>query len=109
MKRPEMRYATTVDGYNIAYQVFGEGPIDIVYTPGFVSNIDTAWDLGRHADFFTQLATLGRVIIFDRRGTGLSDRPDRVESLALELGINDLVAVLDATKSEPSVLFGFED
>jgi class 3 adenylate cyclase len=89
--------------------VFGEGPTDIVYTPGFVSNIDTAWDLGRHADLFTQLATLGRVIIFDRRGTGLSDRPDRVDSLALELGMNDLIAVLDATESERSVLFSFDD
>ena len=109
MKRPETRYAKTVDGYHIAYQVFGDGLTDIVYTPGFVSNIDTAWDLGRHAELFTQLATLGRVIIFDRRGTGLSDRPDRVESLALEFGINDLVAVLDATRSQRSVLFGFED
>ena len=101
MKRPETRYAKTVDGYHIAYQVFGDGPPDIVYTPGFVSNIDTAWDIGRHGPFFTELASLGRVIIFDRRGTGLSDRPDRIETLALEYGVNDIVAVMEAAGSDP--------
>jgi class 3 adenylate cyclase len=109
VKRPETRYAKTVDGYHIAYQMFGDGPPDIVYTPGFVSNIDTAWDIGRHGPFFTELASLGRVIIFDRRGTGLSDRPDRLETLALEYGVNDIVAVLEAAGSDRAVFFGFED
>jgi len=106
---PETRYAKTVDGIHIAYQVLGHGPTDIVYTPGFISNVETVWEQGRHAELFRKLAALGRLIIFDRRGTGLSDRPDRVESLALELGMNDLRAVLDAAESARAVLFGFEE
>ena len=107
--RPETRYAKTVDGVHIAYQVVGDGPTDIVYSAGFVSNVDTAWEEGHQEAFFRGLATLGRLIIFDRRGIGLSDRPDRVESLALELGVNDLRAVMDAAGSERAVLFGFEE
>jgi class 3 adenylate cyclase/alpha-beta hydrolase superfamily lysophospholipase len=103
------RYAMTVDGVHIAYQIFGDGPLDIVYTPGFVSNVDTCWDLGHHQELFAALTRLGRVIIFDRRGTGLSDRPDRAGSLALELGINDLNAVMEAAASERVVLFAFEE
>ena len=109
MDTPQTRYAQTVDGIHIAYQVLGDGPTDIVYTPGFISNIDTAWEQGGHGELFRRLAGLGRLIVFDRRGTGLSDRPDQVESLALELGMNDLRAVMDATGSVRPVLFGFED
>ncbi|MEO8425353.1 MAG: adenylate/guanylate cyclase domain-containing protein [Actinomycetota bacterium] len=109
MDRPETRYAKTVDGVHIAYQVVGDGPTDIVYSAGFVSNVDIAWVEGHQEVFFRGLATLGRLIIFDRRGIGLSDRPDRVESLALELGVNDLRAVMDAAGSERAMLFGFEE
>jgi class 3 adenylate cyclase/pimeloyl-ACP methyl ester carboxylesterase len=105
----QTRYVQTVDGFHIAYQVVGDGAPDIAYTPGFISNIDTAWDEGGHGELFRRLAALGRLIVFDRRGTGLSDRPDRAESLALELGLNDLRAVLDASGSDRPVLFGYED
>jgi class 3 adenylate cyclase len=109
MQIPETRYAKTVDGVHVAYQVFGAGSNDIVYVPGWISNVETNWDLGHHAALFRGLAAVGRLIVFDRRGSGLSDRPDRAESLALELGMNDLRAVLDAAKSERPVLFGHED
>jgi class 3 adenylate cyclase/alpha-beta hydrolase superfamily lysophospholipase len=109
MEIPTTRYVNTVDGIHIAYQTVGDGPTDIVFTPGYVSNVDRAWDEGGHAGLFRELAALGRLIIFDRRGTGLSDRPDEVQSLALELGLNDLQAVLDAVASERPVLFGSED
>lgn len=106
---PKTRYVQTVDGVYIAYQVLGDGPTDIVFTPGFISNVDTAWEQGGWGELFRKLAEIGRLIIFDRRGTGLSDRPDQVESLALELGMNDLRAVMDAIGSIRPVLFGFED
>ena len=109
MKAPETRYVTTVDGIHIAYQQMGDSQTDIVFTPGFLSNVDTIWDDGGHRELFRKLAALGRFIVFDRRGTGLSDRPDRADSLALELGLNDLRAVLDATGAERPVLFGYED
>lgn len=106
---PETRYAKTVDGLSIAYQVLGQGDVDLVYTEGFVSNVDARWDVARHIAFLRQLASGSRLITFDRRGTGLSDRPTQVESLALELGVDDLRAVMDATDSEQAVLFGVED
>jgi len=106
---PETRYASTADGVYIAYRVFGDGPTDVVFAPPFISNVDTAWELGGWAPLFRRLAELGRLIIFDRRGSGLSDRPDESSSLALELGVSDLRAVLKATGSERPVLFGFEE
>lgn len=109
MELPKTRYTKTVDGVHIAFQVLGAGPTDIVYLPGWISNVETNWDDGHCARLFRALADVGRLIVFDRRGTGLSDRPDRAESLALELGMNDLQAVLDATASKKPVLFGYED
>ena len=109
MQRPETRYATTVDGVHIAYQVVGEGPFDLVYVPGWISNVDIGWDLPLHGPFLRRLASMSRLILFDRRGSGVSDRPPRAESLALEYGIDDIRAVMDAAGSERAVLFGFED
>jgi pimeloyl-ACP methyl ester carboxylesterase len=106
---PETHYAKTVDGLSIAYQVLGRGPIDLVFTQGWISNVDAAWDLPPLRSFFRQLASISRLILFDRRGSGLSDRPPQAESLALEHGVDDLRAVMDAAGSERAVLFGFED
>jgi pimeloyl-ACP methyl ester carboxylesterase/class 3 adenylate cyclase len=105
----ETRYAKTVDGLSIAYQVLGQGPVDLVYSEAWISNVDARWDVPGFGAFFRQLASISRLILFDRRGTGLSDRPTQVESLALEHGVDDLRAVMDATESERAVLFGFED
>jgi pimeloyl-ACP methyl ester carboxylesterase/class 3 adenylate cyclase len=106
---PETRYARTVDGLSIAYQVLGQGPIDLVYSPGWISNVDACWDVLPLRSFFRQLASISRLILFDRRGSGLSDRPTQVESLALEHGVDDLRAVMDAAQSDRAVLFGLED
>ena len=109
MDVPETRYAETVDGLSIAYQVLGQGPVDLVYTEGWISNVDACWDVPPLGSFFRQLSSISRLILFDRRGSGLSDRPTQVESLALEHGVDDLRAVMDAAGSERAVLFGFEE
>jgi pimeloyl-ACP methyl ester carboxylesterase len=106
---PETRYARTADGLSIAYQVLGQGPIDLVYSPGWISNVDACWDVPPLRSFFRQLASISRLILFDRRGSGLSDRPTQVESLALEHGVDDLRAVMDAARSDRAVVFGLED
>ncbi len=109
MDFPETRYARTIDGLSIAYQVLGRGPVDLVFTPGWISNVDACWDVPPIGSFFRQLASISRLVLFDRRGSGLSDRPTQVESLALEHGVDDLRAVMDAAGSERAVLFGYED
>jgi class 3 adenylate cyclase len=109
VERPETRYAKTIDGLSIAYQVLGSGPFDLVYTPGWVSNVDAAWDLLPHARFLSELSAISRLIVFDRRGVGLSDRPAQSDTLALELGMDDIRAVMDAAGSTRAVHFGFED
>src|SRR4030095_15614328 len=70
---PQTRYARS-GGVNIAYQVVGDGPIDLVLVPGWVSNIDVFWEEPTMARLLTRLATFSRLILFDKRGTGLSDR-----------------------------------
>jgi len=106
---PSTRYATTADGVHIAYQVAGEGPFDLVYVPGWISNVDLGWDLPHHGPFLRRLASIARLIVFDRRGSGVSDRPPKEESLALEYGIDDIRAVMEAAGSDRAVIFGFED
>ena len=109
MDVPETRYARTVDGLSIAYQVLGQGPVDLVYTEGWISNVDARWEVPPIGAYLRQLASISRLILFDRRESGLSDRPTQVESLALEHGVDDLRAVMDAAESKRAVLFGFED
>ena len=71
--QPETRYAKSGD-LRIAYQVTGDGPFDLVFVPGFVSNIELFWERPEWANFFSRLAGFSRLILFDKRGTGLSDR-----------------------------------
>jgi pimeloyl-ACP methyl ester carboxylesterase/DNA-binding CsgD family transcriptional regulator len=99
------RYAK-VGSFNIAYQVMGDGPIDLVLSPGWVTHLDLAWDVPPLARFLQKLASFSRLILFDKRGTGLSDRvdPDTLPRLAQRM--EDLVAVMDAAGSERAVLFG---
>lgn len=92
---------------NIAYQVFGSGPIDLVYIPGWVSNIDWMWACPELVHFLTELGKIARVILFDKRGTGLSDRI--VELSSLEARMDDIRAVMDAVSSEKAVLFGHSE
>jgi class 3 adenylate cyclase len=98
---PEVRYARSGD-VAIAYQVVGEGPVDLVFVP-FFGNIRWAWEQPLFARFLERLASFSRLILFDKRGTGLSDRP-RV--LTLETQMDDIRAVLNAVGSERAVLLG---
>lgn len=104
--KPNTQY-TKSGRLNIAYQVFGSGPIDLVYIPGWVSNIDLMWACPELVDFLQELGKVARVILFDKRGTGLSDRV--VELSTLEERMDDIRAVMDAAGSEKAVLFGHSE
>ena len=102
----EIRYAKNGD-VNIAYQVAGTGPLDLVLVPGFVSHLDNDWDEPRSAHFLERLAAFSRLIRFDKRGTGLSDRPGALPDL--ETRMEDVHSVLDAVASEKAALFGYSE
>jgi len=104
--KPKTKYTKSGD-FNIAYQVIGEGSIDILYIPGWVSNIDMMWSEPRLAAFLTRLSLFARLIIFDKRGTGLSDRSD--EYSTMEERIDDINAVLGATNSKKAFLFSHSE
>jgi len=106
VKKPPTQY-TKSGRINIAYQVVGSGPIDIVYIPGWVSNIDLMWECPELVDFFQELGKTARLILFDKRGTGLSDRV--VDLSTLEERMDDIRAVMDAVGSEKAVLFGHSE
>jgi len=104
---PAIRYAQTSDGTHIAYLVTGEGERDIVFVPGLMSHLELFWEDPQTAGFFRQLATLGRLIMFDKRDTGLSDRAPGDMSLAERM--EDLRAVMGAAGSSRAVLFGYSE
>ena len=99
----EVRYAVN-DGVHIAYTVVGDGPVDVVYTTGIWSNLDVMWEEPRWARFLDRLASFSRLIVFDMRGVGLSDRGD--EPPFLESQMDDLSAVMKAAGNEKAVIFG---
>ena len=103
MRRPEVHYARSGD-VNIAYQVVGEGPQDLVLVSGFVSHLQLDWEEPRLAYFLERLASFSRLIRFDKRGTGLSDRPGGLPDL--ETRMDDVRAVMDSIGSERAALFG---
>ena len=92
------------DGTRIAHQVVGEGPVDIVFVPSFVSNLGATWDDPTYAAFLRQLASMARLILFDNRGTGLSD--PALDFPTTRRRSDDLASVLDAVGSERAVVFG---
>jgi pimeloyl-ACP methyl ester carboxylesterase len=102
---PETRYARSGD-VSLAYQVLGDGP-DLVFVPGFMSHIDMQWAFPAAARFFRRLAGFSRLILYDKRDQGLSDRPAGVPTL--EDDMDDLRAILDAAGSERAVLFGYSE
>jgi pimeloyl-ACP methyl ester carboxylesterase len=108
MPPPETRYARSGE-VNIAYQVVGDGPLDLVYVPGWVSNVELMWDDPAMAQFIDRLASFSRVILFDKRGTGLSDRVSNEELPSLEQRMDDVRAVLEAVGSERAALFGHSE
>lgn len=104
--QPETKYARSRD-IRIAYQVTGEGPIDVVWAPGTVSHLDLDWELPAKARFIRGLSAFCRLIRFDKRGTGLSDRPPAVATL--EERIDDIRAVMDAAGSARAVILGVSE
>jgi pimeloyl-ACP methyl ester carboxylesterase len=106
MEAPEVRYAKS-GAVNIAYSVVGEGPRDVVLVPGFISHLELDWEEPRYERFLRRLASFSRLIMFDKRGTGLSDRPGGLPDL--ETRMDDVRAVMDAAGSERAALFGYSE
>jgi len=104
----QVRYARSGD-ISIAYQVLGDGPIDLVMVPGFPSHLEVSWQQPRIAHFYRRLASFCRLILLDKRGSGLSDRLSPGDTPSLEQRCDDLTAVLDAVGSERTALLGFSD
>ncbi len=106
---PQTRYVKAPDGVSIAYQVVGDGPRDLVWVPGWVSHLEAAWEEPTLARFFEQLASFSRLILFDKRGTGLSDRVALSELPTLETRMRDVLSVCDAVGSQRAALFGVSE
>lgn len=105
---PEVRYTCSGD-VNIAYQVFGEGEMDLVFVMGWVSHLEWFWKESSFARFLRRLGTFARVILFDKRGTGLSDRVPVHQLPTLEQRMDDVRAVMDAVDSQKAVLCGISE
>jgi pimeloyl-ACP methyl ester carboxylesterase len=106
MAIPVTRYTKSGD-VHVAYQVFGGGSIDLVFVPGFVSNIENYWEHPELARWLLRLGSFARVIMFDKRGTGLSDPVSEVPSL--DLRMDDVRAVMDAVEIERAALLGISE
>jgi pimeloyl-ACP methyl ester carboxylesterase/class 3 adenylate cyclase len=105
---PETRYARNGNAH-IAYQVWGDGDLDLVLVPGFLSHVELFWDLPAVRRYWERLGSFARVIFFDRRGTGLSD-PFTIETAPdLETRVQDLAAVMDAAGSARATLYGLSE
>ena len=103
---PRTRYALSGDAH-IAYQVFGEGDVDVVFVPGFVSNIEHYWEMPVVPELLERLGSFARVVIFDKRGTGLSDPVSGPPPL--EQRMDDMQAVMDAAGVERAALYGISE
>src|SRR5438132_1669023 len=106
MTPPETRYAKSGD-VHIAYQVVGDGPLDLIFVPGFVSNVELAWESPGSAQFFSRLAAFSRLILFGKRGTG--SPTGMSASLISKSAMDDVRAVMDAVGSERAALFGVSE
>jgi class 3 adenylate cyclase/pimeloyl-ACP methyl ester carboxylesterase len=104
--RGPIRYASSGD-VSIAYQVTGDGPVDLVLVPGFTSHLEFDWEEPRHAAFLERLSSFSRLIRLDKRGTGLSDRHGGIADL--ETRMDDVRAVMDAVGTERAALFGYHE
>jgi len=104
--RPEVRYTRADDGVSIAYSVVGEGPVTTVVVSPLISQVELAWEEPALEHFWSRFAACSRVVMFDRRGAGLSDRSPPPERLGLAALALDIQAVLDASDTRQAVLFG---
>jgi class 3 adenylate cyclase len=102
---PTTRYARSGDA-NIAYQVVGSGPFDLLWVPGWISNVEVSWEVPEYARFLSRLASFSRLILFDKRGTGLSDGVSIEHLPGLEQRMDDVRAVLQAAGSTNAAIFG---
>lgn len=102
----QTRYANS-SGVHIAYQVVGDGPLDLIFVPGWVSHVEHHWEEPRLAYFLHRLARFSRLIVLDKRGTGLSDRVAQIPDL--EQRMDDVRAVQDAVSSERAAVFGYSE
>lgn len=109
METPESHYVETEDGIHIGYQVFGSGP-DLVLNEGWMGNVDANWDLpaAEYPDYLRAMARRFRVIVFDRRGCGISDRPESASAMAIEKSMDDMRAVMDAVGCDRALVAGSE-
>jgi pimeloyl-ACP methyl ester carboxylesterase len=103
---PATRYAKS-GNVHVAYQAFGEGPIGFIFFPGFVSNIEVYWEEPSFAQWLRKLGRFSRVIMFDKRGTGLSDRLERLPTM--DERMDDVRAVMDAAESKRAAVFGLSE
>lgn len=106
MNVPETKFTQNGE-ISIAYQVVGNGPLDLVIVPGFVSHLEQAWEDPSYSRFLMQLASFSRLILFDKRGTGLSDRIGGIPTL--EERMDDVRAVMDSVDSQQAALFGISE
>jgi DNA-binding SARP family transcriptional activator/pimeloyl-ACP methyl ester carboxylesterase len=104
---PPTQYAQSDDGVHIAYQALGQGELDIIVVPGLISHLDLWWEDPYAARFFRRLSSLGRLIMFDKRDTGLSDRAAGEDTL--EQRMDDVRAVMRACGSDQAALFGYSE
>ncbi len=104
--QPETRYTRSGD-VSIAYQVVGEGPFDLAFVPGFVTHVQLRWEVPSFGPVLSGLASFSRLIMFDKRGTGMSDRVSGAPTL--ETRMDDLRAVMDAAGSRRAALFGVSE
>ena len=104
---PEIRYAQAADGVSVAYQAFGDGSTDLVIVPGWVSHLELIWEQPQAAAFLRRLGEFSRVIIFDKRGTGLSDPVTHAPPV--DERMDDVGAVMRATESERAALLGYSE
>jgi pimeloyl-ACP methyl ester carboxylesterase len=105
---PETRYAKSGD-VNIAYQVVGDGPFDLVLVHGWVQSFDASWEIESIERFYRRLASFSRLILFDKRGTGLSDRVAPDDLPTLETRMDDMRAVMDEVGSERAAVLGHSE
>jgi class 3 adenylate cyclase len=103
---PETHYVRS-DDVHIAYQVLGDGPFDLLFVPGFISNVEALWRSPDQSAFFQRLASFCRLILFDKRGTGMSDRG--THDFTLEQRMHDVQAILDAIGCKQAALFGVSE
>ncbi len=106
MSVPETKFTQSGE-VSIAYQVIDNGPLDLVMIPGFISHVECAWEDPSYSRFLSQLSAFARLILFDKRGTGLSDRIGGIPTL--EERMDDVRAVMGAADSQQAALFGVSE